>query len=302
MGGEGLHWIDLVISAVLALIMFGIGLSLNFSSFKEIGKHPKLLIIGLLVQMVGLPLIAFGIGWLADLPPAMKVGLIILAACPGGTTSGFVTYLFKGNVALSISLTSVNAFLALLTIPFVVNLGLQSFMGTTTEFHLPFLETSSQIFLVTIFPAFLGVFIRTKAEKFALKIEPYIKVVMIVLLALVYLVKFLADENSGGTGISSAEFMDILPYAFLFNVVCSIFGFFAGTMTGLGVRNAFTIAVEVTLHNTTLALLVAGSLLQNQDMVKPALVYTMFSFWSALVFGVGVKLLYRTKVFGEFKS
>ena len=117
-------YIDYLISLVLAAIMFGLGLSLTFSNFKQIMLRPKAFFVGLGAQMIFLPLVAFLILLFSGLPDVFKVGIMILAVCPGGTTSGFVTYLFKGNVALSISLTVVNSILTLFTIPFVVNLAL----------------------------------------------------------------------------------------------------------------------------------------------------------------------------------
>lgn len=117
-----------------------------------------------------------------------------------------------------------------------------------------------------------------------------------VLLAIVYSVKFFAGEQYGGTGITAAEAWTIFPYTLIFNVACFILSIGFGKLTRLTIRDAFTIAIEVTLHNTTLALLIAGTLLHNQEMVKPALVYSMFSFWSAILFGIITKLIYKDKL------
>jgi BASS family bile acid:Na+ symporter len=119
------------------------------------------------------------------------------------------------------------------------------------------------------------------------------------LLAAVYTVKFFAGEQHGGSGITSAEVWMIMPYAFIFNVVCFVLSIGVGKISRLTIRDALTIAIEVSLHNTTLALLIAGTLLRNQDMVKPALIYTMFSFWSAVLFGIITKWLYRDQFSGE---
>ena len=114
-----------------------------------------------------------------------------------------------------------------------------------------------------------------------------------VLLAMVYSIKFFAAEQHGGTGITFAEVWMIIPVAFIFNVACFVFSIGFGRKTFLKIRDAFTIAIEVSLHNTTLAVLIAGTLLQNQDMVKPALIYSMFSFWSAVMFGFITKWVYK---------
>lgn len=291
--------IDILISLVLAAIMFGLGLSLNAGSFKNIALHPKSFFIGLGAQMIGLPIIAFIILYFSNLPDAFKVGIMILAACPGGTTSGFVTFLFKGNVALSISLTAINSFLTIFTIPIIVNIALGYYMNQQVELHLPILNSVIQIFGLTIFPAILGVAVRTFKPIIALLLQNKIKYILIILLAIVYSIKFFAGKQHGGTGINSAEVWMIIPYAFIFNVVCFVFSISLGKYTKLSIRDAFTIAIEVSLHNTTLALLIAGTLLKNQDMVKPALIYSMFSFWSALMFGLVTKWIYKDELTKE---
>ena len=286
-------FIDILISFVLSAIMFGLGLSLTVENFRDIVIFPRAFFVGLGSQMIALPVIAFIILLFSNLPDAFKVGIMILAACPGGTTSGFVTYLLKGNVALSISLTSINSLLTIFTIPFIVNLALRYYMNQEVGLTLPILSSITQIFLVTLFPAGLGVFVRSIKPIIAAVLQKRLKYILMVLLAVVYSIKFFAGEKHGGTGITSAEVWMIIPYAFIFNVACFLFSIAFGKITRLAIRDAFTIAIEVSLHNTTLALLIAGTLLQDQDMVKPALIYSMFSFWSAVLFGIITKWVYK---------
>lgn len=290
-------YIDVLISVVLAAIMFGLGLSLTFSNFKDIIKFPRAFFVGLASQMLVLPALAFVILLFADIPGPFKVGIMILAACPGGTTSGFVAYLLKGNVALSIALTVINSFLTLFTIPFIVNFSLKYYLHQEVEIHLPFFESVTQIFLITLLPAILGLFVRKTKPLFATSIQKYLKFILIALLALVYTIKFFAGDQYGGSGITVDEVWTILPYALIFNILCFVFSIGFGKMTKLKFRDAFTIALEVSLHNTTLALLIGGTFLQNQDMIKPALIYTMFSFWTAIIFGFITLKLYKE----EFK-
>src|SRR5665648_380031 len=124
MSAMHLTYMDFLVSGVLATIMFGIWLSINLNDLKQIYHSPRPFFYGVFAQMILLPVIAFLITFFTDLPPAFKVGFIILAACPGGTTSGFVTVLFRGNVALAVTLTTVNSILTLLTIPLLVNIAL----------------------------------------------------------------------------------------------------------------------------------------------------------------------------------
>lgn len=296
-----LSFMDFLVSGVLATIMFGIGLSINLDDLKQIYHSPKAFFYGLFAQMILLPVIAFLIMYLTDLPPAIKVGFIILAACPGGTTSGFINVLFRGNVALSVTLTTINSILTLLTIPLLVEIALTVYLGRHSQFELPFMESFLQIFFVTLLPATVGIFVRLKWNNLAEKIQKPVRTAMIILFAAVYSIITFADESKGGSGIQIAEALKIFPYALLLNLAGFVAGFLMGFISRTGVRTGFTIGIEVALQNTTLALLVGGTLIQNNDMVKPALVYAMFSFWTALIFGVIVKKYNKSTLFGEFR-
>jgi bile acid:Na+ symporter, BASS family len=296
-----LTYIDFLVSAVLATIMFGVGLSINLKDLRNILHSPKPFWLGLFSQMILLPVIAFTVIYFTDMPPALKVGFIILAACPGGTTSGFITVLYRGNVALSVTLTTINSILTLFTIPLLVNLALTIYLGRHSPFNLPFLETFLQIFFVTLLPAAAGVFLRHRYDRLADKIQKPVKTAMIILFAGVYSLIAFADESKGGSGIRIAEAIEIFPYALLINLLGFIAGLGMGVIGRTGLRSSFTMGIEVALQNTTLALLVAGTILQSDEMVKPALVYALFSFWTALIYGIVVKKFNKAKLFGEFR-
>ena len=294
--------IDVLLSLTLAFIMLGVGLSLTTESFRNLFLFPRPLVVGLFSQIIILPVIAFFISYFSDLSLPLKVGLIILASCPGGTTSGLLTYYFKGNVALSITFTSINSILTLFTIPFIVNLSLLFYYGETTLIHLSYIETIIQIFVITIIPAFIGVLIRTYRPVFALKAQRPVKVLLTIALAIVFIILFFAGNKKGGTGITTEEVLNILPYALLLNVLCMSWGFFLGLITRLGLSNSFTIGIEASVHNTTLAFLVAGTLLHNHEMEKPALIYAMFSFWTAVLYSIVVKKANGIRIFSDFNS
>ena len=300
--------VDILISSVLSLIMFGIGLSLTFQNFKNILLFPKPVLTGLTAQMIALPIIAFLFAIFSDLQPELKVGLIILSVCPGGTTSNFITYLLNGNTALSVSMTTINSFLTLFSIPFVVNIALVYFLGSGTEFNLPYLETILQIFFITIIPALIGIFINVKVPKLAAKLNlqinipfiflkkmkfNFIKSITIILLGIVFAIKLFASEGSGGAGLTKDDFIQLLPIGLLFNLTGLLFGYIVSLLLKLKDRTPMTIGIEVGLQNTTLAFLVAGTLLQNTEMQKPALVYAFFSFWTAIIFGLITKKIRR---------
>lgn len=293
---------DILLSLTLAFIMLGVGLSLTAESFRTLFLFPKPLIVGLTSQIIVLPLIAFLISGISNMSPALKVGLIILASCPGGTTSGLITYYFKGNVALSITFASINSILTLFTIPFIVNLSLLFYFGQSTIIHLSYIETIIQIFVITIIPAFIGVLIRSVRPEFAKRVQRPVKIMLTVALAFVFMILFFAGKETGGTGITWSEIMSIFPYTLLLNILCMSWGFFLGKLTKLGIRNSYTIGIEASVHNTTLAFLVAGTLLHDQEMVKPSLIYAMFSFWTAVIYSIIVKKGTGTKIFGDFRS
>lgn len=277
--------IDILVSTVLALIMFGIGLSLELSDFSKIAKRPKAFLLALASQMIALPLIAFFVASLFDIPNEIKVGLVILAASPGGSTSGFITHLFKADVALSISLTVINSFLTLFSIPFVVNIALRYFMGQSTDIVLPFWDTFAHIFFIALIPAGLGVFVHHHFAVWATRVKDPVKWIMIVLLAFSFTIKIFAGKSSGGSGITWAEGVTILPSALTLNFLCLLFGYLFLKSFGFSHTTNLTASIESGVHNTTLAFLIAGTLLQNQDMIKPPLIYAIFSFWTALVWG-----------------
>lgn len=268
---------------VLAMIMLGLGLSLSPGDFKNLFNQPRALAIGLFSQMALLPIVAWFIAGWAPVSNEIKVGIMILSVCPGGITSNLVSYFVKGNVALAISLTVCNAFLSLFTIPFLVNVFLEYFSSGGQNFTLPFWETMFEIFIITIVPAAIGVAFNHRFHHYASKVEKYLNIILPLLLLLVFVFKFAAGNDKGGTDMSWAEVWSLAPYMIVLNVGSMLLGFFAGVVTFLNFKNRITIAVEVGLHNTALALLIAGEKLGNHTMEKPALVYAMFSFFITFV-------------------
>lgn len=277
--------IDILISCATGLIMFGIGLSLTAFDFKQIFKQPKAISLALFSQMVALPFIAFFIAFLAPISAEFKIGLIILAASPGGATSGFITYLLKGDIALSVSLTAVNSFLTLLTIPIVVAFGLKTFSFQSIAIELPILETVLQIFFVIILPTLLGLAVRHFNANLAIRIESKVKFTMIFLLLIVFTTKFFANESDGGVNFQFDDFKSILPIAFIFNFCCLLFGYLFLKLFAQNHKSCLTTSIECSVHNTPLAVLVAGTIIRNSQMTKPILIYALFSFWTALIFG-----------------
>ena len=155
----------------LFIIMLGMGLGLTVKDFTRIFVEPKAVIIGLIAQLIIVPVVGFLLAMFFPLSPELAVGVVILAACPGGPTSNLVTYLVKGNVALSITLTAISSLVTVFTIPLVVNLAMQQFMAESVALQLPFLKTVIQIAVITLIPVSLGMLTHHYAPTLASTIE-----------------------------------------------------------------------------------------------------------------------------------
>jgi bile acid:Na+ symporter, BASS family len=279
-----IHLVDILINSVLAIIMLGVGLSLTINDFKNILLYPKAIIIGLSTQILIIPLIAFAIATIFDVSHEQKVGIVLVSTCASGASSNLITHMVKGNVALAISMTSFNSFLTLVTLPFIVNIAMNIYLHSDTTIELPYFETILQIFMVTIFPAFLGVLIRRINLRFAEIMDRPLKIILPLLLLTVFTIKFVAPETRGGSGITSKEMFVLFPPMLILNILAMCLGYWIAKMFKLKFKNQYTIAIEVGLHNTALALVVAGTIIRSSEMEKPALVYALFTIFSALLF------------------
>lgn len=284
-----MSFVDILIGGILAFIMFSVGLSLTWRNFVVTFARPRAYLGGLFLQIIVLPTLAFTIASLANLPPAFKVGIMILSTCPGGTTSNFVTYLLNANTALSISLTVTNSFLALITVPLIVSFSVDYFMGSHTTIALPVGETIQQIISVILAPTFGGLLVRRYFPTFAINTQRPLKWITVILLAILFIIKFFAGEEQGGTGITLNDIGQIIPYSLIGNFINLLAGFSLATALGLPHNDKLTMGVEVGIQNTSLAFLIGGTLLGNEDTLKPALVYAMFTFFTALIYGLLVK-------------
>lgn len=154
----------------LAFIMIGMGLSLTLDDFKRIVRYPKAVVIGLICQLIVLPIVGFLLISYFEVTGAMAVGVMIIAACPGGATSNLISHLAKGDTALSISLTAVTSLITVITIPLIVNYSIVHF-GEEGSVLLPLGRTIAQIFVITLIPVSVGMMIHRKRPHFALRAD-----------------------------------------------------------------------------------------------------------------------------------
>lgn len=267
----------------LAIVMLGLGLSLALADFARVGRQPKAVVIALALQLLVLPLLAFGLVLAFDLPPILAVGMLLLAASPGGTTANLFSHLFRGDVALNITLTAVNSLIAVITLPVITNLAIGYFdPADAGSLGLQFGKTV-QVFAVVLVPVAIGMLIRQRSTSFAERMDRPVRILSAVVLALVIVGTMVAErENIGG------YVRDIGLPALLFCALSLTIGLLVPRALGVVERQAIASAFEIGIHNSTLAIAVAISVLDSVELAVPAAVYGVLMFPVAAAFGWAV--------------
>lgn len=273
--------------AALAVVMMGLGLSLTVGDFARVARRPVAVVAALVTQIVVLPAICFGLVIAAGLDPLLAVGMMLLAASPGGTTANLFSHLFRGDVALNITLTAVNSVVAVITLPVVVNLSLAVFRPVVEGSGLGLdLSKTAQVFAVVLVPVLIGMLVRRAAPAFADRADRPVRILSAVVLAAVIVGALLAErENLGG------YLAAIGPVAVLFCVVSLAVGYLLPRLLRVGHPQSVASAFEVGIHNSTLAIAVAVSVLQVEQLAVPAAVYGVLMFPLALAAGVVLRRL-----------
>ncbi len=267
----------------LAIVMLGMGLSLLPEDFKRITRYPKAVAVGTVCQVVLLPLMGWLIALLLPMQPEIAVGLVVLAICPGGPSSNLITYLARGDVALSVTLTAVSSIVTVFTIPILANLALQQFLGQTAAIALPIGQTMGQIFLITLLPTAIGMAIRDRWPQTAKRLEQHMSRLAAGLLALI-IILLLIREGEKLPGFIVQVGIGVV----LLNLLAMGIGFAAGKLFGLPLPQQLCIAIEVGLQNGTLAIAITAGLLNNPDMAVPAAVYSLLMYvtgFAAIAYG-----------------
>lgn len=273
-----------MLPVALGIIMLGLGLSLTLDDFKRVVLYPKAVLIGLVCQMLLLPLVCFMMAKGFGLSPELAVGLMLLSASPGGATANLYSHLAKGDVALNITLTAVNSVLSLLSLPFIVNLSMSSFMGEGKMIPLQF-DKVIQVFAIVLVPVAIGMIIRNRAKKTADGLQRPVKILSAVFLLLVITAAVVKERANLGT-----YFAEVGPAALAFNLASMALGYFLPLLAKLPRRQAIAIGMEIGIHNGTLAIAIASSplLLNNTKMAMPAAIYSLIMFFTAAAFGWAV--------------
>lgn len=270
---------QVAIPAGLAVIMFAMGLTLTWGDFRLVFSRPRAVAVGLLCKMVVLPLLAFALVALFRPRPEFAVGLIILAACPGGITANLLTHLAGGATALAVSLTAFTSVVDTITVPFVVNLALHVFAGQQEAVALPIGRMSAGLFAVATLPLLLGMTLNRWRPALAARIERVARPLATLVFALIVVGAFVSQAR-----IMWENAAEVLPPALLLNAGCMAVAVLLGRLGGLERRETIAVTLETGLQNGALGIFVAATLLGSQAMMVPSIVYALVMNVSAIAF------------------
>ncbi|MCH7334870.1 bile acid:sodium symporter family protein [Acinetobacter modestus] len=271
--------ITIFLPIALAIVMAGMGLELTLKDFARVSKHPKAVLIALFCQLILLVGIAFLICKILALPPLLAVGLMLLAASPGGTTANLFSYLYKGDIALNITLTAINAIVAAVFLPFIVNFSILHFMNEGQQVGLQFTKVL-QVFLIILVPVCIGMLIRHYAPHLAEKLNRPVRIFAVVFLLIIILGAIIKERSNlvdyiGQIGLATA----------LFCAISLMVGYFVPRILGINSYQARACAFEIGIHNSTLAMTIALTIMASTTIAMPAAVYSIFMYIFATIFG-----------------
>jgi len=276
---------DVLISTILPfclfLIMLGMGMSLVVGDFTRVLLQPKAFVVGFLAQMLVLPLLAFLIVSFFEVDPLLAVGLMILAFCPGGTTSNMFSFLAKGDLALSVSLTALVSVIAPFTIPFLANLSMEYFLGDNSKFQLPFIETVTRLLVITVVPIALGMVINHFQPNITKLLDKPFKILSIIFLLFISVMLTLKNLDNLVNYVSQVG----IP-AVLLNISALIVALGIALAFRLNQSQVVTISFEVGVQNSVTALLITNTILKSDVMTISPAVYGLFMLMIAAVWGV----------------
>lgn len=262
----------------LGIIMLGLGLSLTIADFTRVVRFPKAVIVGLTIQMLVLTTVCFGLCILFKLPPALAVGMMLLAAAPGGASANIFSHLARGDVALNITLTAVNSLLALIALPFMISFSLQYFMGADQYIPPPF-KKIMEVGMIIVIPVAIGMLLRSRFPTLSDKMEKPIRIFSVVLLLALVVI---ANTQQWDTLVKYFAVVGVACLAF--NLISMGIGYSVPLAVKLSERQAIAIAMEIGIHNGTLAIYIAFNVLNNGDMAVPAAIYSLIMFVTGGVF------------------
>ena len=270
---------DIILPLALAFIMFALGLGLTGSDFLRVIKQPRDFFVGAVSQIILLPVIAFILVKIWPIAPELAIGVMIIAAAPGGVTSNLLTSFAKGDVALSISLTAIISLLCVITIPFIVLTSVGLLGDSNISQDISLFSMSRDMFLIVTVPVILGMLFRRFTSGIALKFEPIAKKISIVLFVLVLLGAIAAERENVISYFAQAGLITLV-----LNVVMMVVAYYVAQLLASGKEQKKCITIECGLQNGTLAIFVATSIFGGGMYVIPAATYSLIMFATSLIF------------------
>ena len=270
---------DVILPLALAFIMFVLGLGLTGSDFLRVVKQPRDFFVGAFSQIILLPIIAFILVKIWPIAPELAIGVMIIAAAPGGVTSNLLTSFAKGDVALSISLTAIISLLGVITIPFIVLTSVGLLSNTNVTENISLLSMSRDMFLIVTVPVILGMLFRRFVLGIATKFEPIARKVSTVLFVLVLLGAIAAERENVVSYFAQAGLITLV-----LNVIMMVVAFYLAQLLGSKTEQKKCITIECGLQNGTLAIFVATSIFGGGLYVIPAATYSLIMFATSLIF------------------
>ncbi|RZS29613.1 BASS family bile acid:Na+ symporter [Herbihabitans rhizosphaerae] len=266
-----------VLPIALAIIMLGLGMSLTVADFKRVAKVPKAAFIALACQILVLPAIALLLVLMFDLKPELAVGVMLLAASPGGTTANIFSHLAGGDVALNVSLTAINSVLAVVTLPIVVNLAITGFLDADTSIGLQ-ADKMLQVFAIVLVPVVIGMVVNRRAPSLTARLRKPVKIASIVFLALATGLAIFQERDNVGGYLKSVGTLTLL-----LAVLSLTIGYWIPRLARVTRKQAIASSFEIGIHNSVLAITIALSpaLLNSTEMAIPAAVYGVVMFFPA---------------------
>ena len=272
----------------LAIIMLGMGMSLLVDNFKQVLDFPKAFMIGCVNQMVLVPCLALLIVYTLDLSPMLAAGLMLIAACPGGPATNLITFLSNGNLALSITLTSIDGLITMFSLPLIISLSIAHFLPNSEGIEISVVDTMLKIFLMTLLPVSIGMLIRQYKEGLALKLMKYVKPISALMYLLILISIFLSSFD---LIIGSIKQLGIASV--LLNVGGMTIGWTLATIFQLKIKDKIAIIIESGIQNGSLAIVLASSVLMMPELSLIAGIYSVWMFFTS-----GIVVLY----FGKYRK
>jgi BASS family bile acid:Na+ symporter len=271
--------IDVFLPLALAFIMFSLGLGLTSENFLRVVKQPRDFFVGALSQIILLPVIAFILVKIWPISPELAIGVMIIAAAPGGVTSNLLTSFARGDVALSISLTAIISLLCIVTIPFIVLTSVKLLGEENIIENISLISMSRDMFLIVTVPVLFGMLLRKFVSSIALSFESIAKKISTVLFVFVLLGAIASERENVASYFAQAGLITLA-----LNVIMMIVAFYLAQFLGSGSSQKKCITIECGLQNGTLAIFVATSIFGGGMYVIPAATYSLIMFATSLIF------------------